>query len=459
VQSPGQRSERRSLRWATAANVIVVSAVIFAAGSVVGATPASAQARLQRVDGRVGGEVIDVATSGDAFWISHTDNGTRRLSRVDSAGAVRAGPTVPAGAVAAGVCDNDAVFFVDDRGLTDAAGAVVIKGPPLLSVPDRGALPFVPVCPTPDTRALLVADGMWLQRVTTSKGATTGVSVVAEGLLPFVHRARSYAGQGGRSLRSERPYAAALSLYAPRVFAFDVNADGTDDIVTVHEGHANIFIGSADGVPRHVGERDLGAIVGAPKDAELRVIPVQGGLLVSSSVGALPERCTISAVVGTPTAPLTRAGERVDVDGLALLLGARGRTPLFARIDTSLVALSGVVLTGRVPFDVRLGQKPLMSMPTVADVRAGRVDGAAPVVDVDLDGDGTDDILELGEPKRARLWRETGGEWRVDDTMAVFPLERAVSAPGLRRVLLVGRRKDRSTAVAVVSASSASPRR
>ncbi len=429
-------------------HVTVIVIVIVAAVAIF--SRPSAAAELRRVDAKVAGEVIDVAVTARAMWLSHTAGGTRRLSRVDVDGAVSAGPAVPAGAVAAGVCDDDRVYFVDERGLVDGAGVVVINKPPLLSVPDRAALPFVPVCSLPQTRGLLVSDGMWLQRL----GADG--AVVVEGLLPITHRARAYAGQGGRSLRGDRPYAAALSLYAPRVFTMDISADGVDDLVLVHEGHASLY-SNGPGLPRRVAERDLAAIVGAPAGAELRVLAADGALLVAASVGALPERSSVSVVVGTAGAPLSKLGTRIDVDGLGLLLGSIGRQPIVARIDTSLVALSGVVLTGRVPFELRRGEASMMSLPTVADIRAGRVDGAAPVVDVDLDGDGVIDVVELGEPKRARLWREQRGSWDVAASAEIFALERAVSAPSLRRIMLVGRRRGSSTAIALLSTSPSRP--
>ena len=122
------------------------------------------------------------------------------------------------------------------------------------------------------------------------------------------------------------------------------------------------------------------------------------------------------------------------------------------------MALSGVVLTGKVPFELRRGDQALMTLPTVADVRAGRVDGALPVADVDLDGDGRLDVVDLGEPGRAVWWRGDGGAGATSTSSLSIPrLDRAIGAPGLRRVVLIGRSGKKGTVVGLLRADS--PRR
>ena len=72
---------------------------------------------------------------------------------------------------------------------------------------------------------------------------------------------------------------------------------------------------------------------------------------------------------------------------------------------------------------------------TAADVRAGKMDGALPIVDVDhdvdhnvdhdVDHDGVFDLFDLGEPGKAVLYRGTRERGRSDDD---FTFD-AVAAP------------------------------
>jgi hypothetical protein len=416
----------------------------------------------------IAGTVVDVVdgtiAGAPGVLVSHTTSDGRRLSFLTVGGALQAGPVVPASAVAAALCDG-VVHFIEDRGLVQAGGngvgtargvgadgGVVIARPPLLAVPDPSALPFADLCPTPHERMLLVAGGMAVATVDDDgAGAVTDTR-----LLAFQHRARAYGGHGGRALRGERPYSTALSLYAPRMLVVDVDGDADLDLVAVHERRLLIFVRGSDGrLALTPIERDVGRLASSSAEADLRVVATTQSLIVAASVGALPERTDIVELTGTAAAPLAQVRRRRRVEGLALLLGARGGDAVLARIDTSLVALSGVVLTGRVPLELQVGSTTLMTLPTVADVRAGRIDGALPVVNVDLDGDGVLDLVDLGEPGRAVLWRGTGGTFVAASTAMSIPrLERALGAPGLGRVVLVGRPGSKGTAVLLLRAEA-----
>ena len=409
------------------------------------------------VDGSVT-DVVDGTFKGAAgVMISHTSAAGRQLSFLRLTAALEAGPAVPASAVAAALCDG-VVYFVDERGLVRAddaagvagssAGTVVIPEQPLLAVPDPGALPFAELCPTPRERMLLVKDGLAVATVDEAG------KVIDLRVLSFRHRARAYGGHGGRSLRGERAYSTAISLYAPRLLVLDVDADGDFDLVAVHERRLLLFVRGADGrLSTTPIERDLGRLMVVSSSADLRVVATKRSLLISASDGALPEYTDVAELTGTLAAPLSTVADRRRVDGIGLLLGSRGSQPLLARFDTSLVSLSGVVLTGRVPLELRAGATTLMTLPTVADVRAGRIDGALPVVDVDLDGDGVVDVVDLGEPGRAVLWRG-GGDAMVATSapLAIPRLERARGAPALGRVVLVGRTGSKGTAVLLLRA-------
>jgi len=456
------------LRWLL--QPVLLLAVVLAV--VLSASGARAEShRLAGSAVTIAGTVVDVVdgtiAGAPGVLVSHTTSEGRRLSFLTVAGALQAGPVVPASAVAAAFCDG-VVHFVVDRGLVRAGGAgtgaargvgadgdVVIGRAPLLAVPDPTALPFAELCPTPNERMLLVAGGMAVATVTDDDSAGA-FAVTDSRLLAFQHRARAYGGHGGRSLRGERPYSTALSLYAPRLLVVDVDADHDLDLVAVHERRLLIFVRGSDG---HLAvtpiERDVGRLAVASSEADLRVVATPHSLIVASSVGALPEHTDVVELTGTATAPLSQVRGRRRVEGLALLLGARGDDAVLARIDTSLVALSGVVLTGRVPLELQAGSTALMTLPTVADVRAGRIDGALPVVDVDLDGDGVLDLVDLGEPGRAVLWRGTGGTFvAASAAMSIPRLERALGAPALGRVVLVGRPGSKGTAVLLLRAEA-----
>ena len=83
------------------------------------------------------------------------------------------------------------------------------------------------------------------------------------------------------------------------------------------------------------------------------------------------------------------------------------------------------------------------------------------MVDVDIDGDGVTDLVELGEPGRAVLWLGgRDGTWTSTATPLSIPrLDRAFGAPGLRRVVLVGRRGVRGTSVALLHSAPVGVRR
>ncbi len=356
------------------------------------------------VDGLVGTPPVATAV------VSSTDGRRRLLTFVDVASKqARPGPAVADNAVAYAVCGG-AVVFVDDRGLVDVDGHRVIARTPLLPVADPAALFAAEICPgPPDERVLAVKDGLVVVRL--QDGA-----VVDERVLPFSARARAYSGRGPRSLRGERPYALALSLYVPRLFAVDVDGDADLDLLALHEGQLAIFRRTPAGLSTTAELRDLFTLLGVQGDADLRVRFAGARAFVSVSRGAVPEQSRVVVIAGTVAKPFSQVASSRTIDGLAVLLGVAGRAPVVGRLDTTLVALSGVVLTGRVAVKVSVDDDEVLSLAAAADVRAGKMEGALPVVDVDVDGDGVVDLFDLGEPGQAVLYRGLRG--RADDTDA-----------------------------------------
>ena len=55
------------------------------------------------------------------------------------------------------------------------------------------------------------------------------------------------------------------------------------------------------------------------------------------------------------------------------------------------------MLTGRVGIKVKRGDDTVASLTAAADIRAGKMDGALALVEVDVDGDGHADLVDLGE--------------------------------------------------------------
>ncbi|MDP2345885.1 MAG: hypothetical protein Q8O67_33405 [Deltaproteobacteria bacterium] len=358
------------------------------------------------IEGEVQDVVEGVVAGVPTVVVSSTSKGQRLLTLVDAKGAKKAqrpGPAVPPNAVAFAVCGGGVVFS-DDRGLVDDQGRRVADKAPLLAVADPLALFAAELCPgapgTPggDERVLATREGLLVVRV------KDGV-VVDERLLVFPAQARAYSGRGPRSLRGERPYGQALSLYAPRLFDVDVDDDGDRDLVALHEGRLAIFRRQPAGLSTSAEVRDLFALLGASADADVRVRFVSSRAHVSVSRGAVPESSRVVVVDGTRERPFSRVASTRTIEGLAVLLGARIGGPIVARIDTSLVALSGVVLTGRVAVKVIVDGAEVLSLAAAADVRGGKMDGALPIVDLDLDGDGVVDLLDLGEPGKAVLYQ------------------------------------------------------
>ena len=412
------------------------------------------------IDGEVQDVVEGVVDGAVSIVVSSTHKGRRLLTLVDPVShKARPGPLVPDVAVAFAVCGGGLVF-VDDRGLVDDQARRLVTRAPLLAVADPQALFSAELC-FDDERVLVTREGLWVGKV--NKGAD---SVVDERLLVFAAQARAYSGRGPRSLRGERPYGQALSLYAPRLFSVDVDDDGDRDLVALHEGRLAVFRRGAAGLSTTAEVRDLYALLGVAADADLRVRFVGSRAHVSVSRGAVPESSRVVVVDGAAAGPFSRVASSRSIEGLAVLLGARIGGPIVARVDTSLVALSGVVLTGRVAVKIIIDGAEVLALTAAADVRGGKMEGALPIVDLDLDGDGVIDLLDLGEPGKAVLYRgearsraadrQLGADARgprvvdVDGTPRAF--ERATEWAVPRFALVVP--LPSSSSVALVSAPS-----
>ena len=419
--------------------------------ALVSAAPAPSIA----IDG-VAADALYVAGPAPEIWISAAQAGRRRVVRLDARDLSTHGTvTVGANALFMDACplpgaEGDQVVLADAAGLTDVDGDRLLEGRALFTVPDPGALYVSDLCgKTGAARGEL--------RVP----VVDGIAVKGSGALRTLrmkHEARAYSGRVHRGLRPERGYDFALSLYAPRALDVDVDGDGAVDLALIHEGRLTVFR-RAGGVlePNPFVSQDLAAAVGASDDDDLRVrlADIEGDrraeAVVGVTRGAIPEQSE-AFVVSSDHAPLSATRTLWRKDGLVAPIGLRGRSVVIAEVDTSLMSLSGVLLTGKVPLRVRVGEGAPLALTAKADVRGGRMDGAMPVVSVDFDGDGTLDLLDLGEPGRAALHLGTSDGFALDPsaTWEVPGFVHVVPMPQLPGVALIGAPKGNSTRVAIV---------
>lgn len=402
----------------------------------------------------VDGHVQDALLVDGKVWLTTTRQGTRALA---------SGPSTmkaPDDAVFVDACPSQGVVFADARGLVNAEGARLLEGRGLFTVPDPTALLVGDLCGKSghgkDELRMPVIEGIVVKR------AASDVTVT----LSFPHDARAYSGRVHRGLRPDRGYAEALSLYGPRLFDADIDGDGRTDLVAVREQRLFAWRRGKDGAlePKAIVQRDIGKMIGAGDDADLRVrlVDVDGDKRIDAVVGvtrgAVPERSEAYAltVAKEKGEPFATARALWKADGVKAAIGNRGRTLVVAEIDTSLVSLSAVVLTGRIPVKVGLdvdGKAPI-AMQAKVDVRGGRMDGALPVVNVDFDGDGTPDLLDLGEPGKAALHKGTADGFALDrsESWDVPVFVHVVPMPELPGVVLVSAPSKGKTRVATLRA-------
>jgi hypothetical protein len=415
----------------------------------------------------IDGEVVDamVVRRGalSEVWLSTADRRGRRLVRV-SAGAQALGPALAIApeAIFVDACPDGRVVYADAHGLLDESGARVLEARALFTVPDPRALLVADLCGKSgegrNELRLPVVDGIAIRG---ARGASS--------TLRFAHDARAYSGRVHRGLRPDRGYAEALSLYGPRLLDADIDGDGHTDVVAIREGRLSGWLRAAGALSREPAvERNLNALVRAGDDADLRVrlVDLDGDKRVEAVIGvtrgAVPERSEAWVLehgeAGTRGATLfARARPLWQREGLVAAIGDRGRTLVVAEIDTSLVSLSAVVLTGRIPVKVGLEGKEALTMQAKVDVRAGRMDGALPVVQVDFDKDGIPDLLDLGVPGRAALHLGAPAGFALDPVVVwdVPPFVNVVAMPELHGVVLIGAAHKGRTRVSILTRGGA----
>lgn len=430
---------------------------------------AAASAPTVVVDGAVV-DALHVRREGKSeVWLSTAGARGRRFVRTSPAArATGSALAVAPTAIFVDACPDGRVIYADARGLIDDTGARVLEGNALFTIPDPTALLVADLCGAAgdgrDELRLPVVEGLLVKPARRPAAPAT--------TLRFAHDARAYSGRVHRGFRPDRGYAEALSLYGPRLFDVDIDGDGDTDLVAVRDSRLSAWSRAGGALaPTPVAERDLATEVRAGDDADLRVrlIDVDGDqraeAVIGVTRGAIPERSEAwlldDADPARPSGrrgagavePLRAARPLWNREGLVAAIGQRGRALVVAEIDTSLVSLSAVVLTGSISVKVGLeGQEPL-AMQAKVDVRAGRMEGALPVVSVDFDGDGTPDLLDLGEPGRAALHKGTPTGFALEPVVVweVPPFVHVVPMPALPGVVLVGEGHQGKTKVAILT--------
>lgn len=266
----------------------------------------------------------------------------------------------------------------------------------------------------------------------------------------------------------------ALSLYAPHLADADVNGDGRVDLVVVHEGRVGVFVRDATGklTPNGAVVRDLQSRLSSGDDTDVRVLTgdldgdARADVVLSLTQGVVPERSSVHVVEGRS---LLQGGAPKALwrrDGLSAPLGlvkrGKSRAVVVSEVDTSLVALGAALFTGEVPLKVLLhdgaakSPRPVLSLMANIDVRGGRMAGAMPVVSVDFDGDGQEDLLDLARQGRAALHRGTSSGFveQPSSEHSVAPFEHVVPVAALPGVVLVGEPKGGKTRLTILKGGS-----
>lgn len=400
-----------------------------------------------------------------AVWVTASQGGQRTLIRLDPGGRAGARLAVPASAVFVAACPGEErarLVFADADGLVDGAGRRLLQARSLFLVADPEVLYRADLCPqAPALRGELRTVALGGLHVTTPGGEVR--------VLELEHRGHTYSGQVHRGLQANRPYGSASSTYAPHLFDVDVDGDGDLDLVAVHEGRLVAWQRSAEGLARRPWARvDLAQKTGGG-EGDLRVLldDLDGDGKVDAVVGRadgiLAERSS-AFLLTTDGAPFGTSRKLWAEEGLVAPLSVidrprgSGRDPhtgpalLTTRVNTSVVALGGVVLSGEVEVPLVLRRVQLTGReasyveqpgPTVAaavDVRKMQMSGALPLATVDLDGDGRSDLLDVGRPGEAVFYPGT------DSAYASSPAQRLpvpafvhlVPVPERHGVVLIG---------------------
>lgn len=406
----------------------------------------------QRVDGVVHDVSVVEAKGGPEVWVSVTDGGKRKLYPLG--GTLKRG-AVPKGAVFAAICPDDKgryrPVFADDKGLVDRTGTRVLNAGAegavaLAQTPDPERLHFAPLCASVDGEVeyrFFTNDGLLVKR---------GDKVVR---LAYRHRARSYAGAQHRGIHSELGYAAATSVYLPHLYDEDVDGDGVRDLVMRHQRTVVAYRRDPLLSPRPVAEVDVASLVGATSETSMNVLvgDVDGDgradLVTGLAPGLLAEESSAWALLSSEKGAFMHPRRLWLSTGLklpiALAVAQKGRAIITAEVDTSLVSLGRALVASAIDVDVGLADAQgakIAGGPRLSadiDVRRGEMSGALPLIAVDFNRDGREDLLDIARRGEARVHLGTadGFEASASSIHAVPELAYARGFRDVKTVVLV----------------------
>ena len=427
-----------------AAGLLVDSAVV--AGHVLDALALSSSAE-------------DVATDSAAPFALVVQDGRRALVALSEAGAPMR-IAVPDAANFVDVCRPGRavdLVFATPTGLWSREGAPLIRADGLFHVVDRHRVFRASLCgrtaQTQGERRFFTSEALWVQ------------DGPKRWRLDVPPHGRSYRGDRGRSYRAARAYDAAQSVYAPRIFERDIDGDGRVDLILVHESTVRVFRRATGGeLPRRGHTLDLTRALPDSAGHPLRILvdDVDGDgraeIIVGESEAGLPEDSRIYTIAFDRRRrfqPARKLWQRTGlVSPLAVLRRSSGPLLVVSSIDTSLVALSAVVFSGSTDVGIALRDaggavRPGPTLTVDVDVRKMRMVGATPVLDVDFDGDGWSDLLDLGRSGSARLYWGTAEGYQTEESAEGVPaFSRVVALPAARAVVLIAEPKKTATGLA-----------
>jgi|GEM_PF-1763178 len=286
--------------------------------------------------------------------------------------------------------------FVGPDGVLDADGTVVAKRTSLISAADPARLFMAPLC-APSGEVVRLVTPRGIERIRLDDGKVLQV-------LPFRPRARTYSGTVHQARARERAYAVALSVYVPRMYDVDANADGRVDLVVLSDAELSIYLRQADGSfsssrIRFDLKRQLKVPVGRPLHVAFGDIDNNGrpDLALSHSAGVVPNETHIAVVEVRGKTLHTRL--RTTREGWWFPMLAQNGA-WFRAIDTSMLSLGQALMTQEADMTLWRSDggdlKEQLVVRAHFDLRAPKQNSQLPLL-ADLDDDGWPELSTLNK--------------------------------------------------------------